>query len=154
MQLAATRIITDDVDALVAFYERVTGVAAVRLHPLFAELRTESATLAIASSATVPLLGENAAEASANRSVILDFLVDDVDAVHLALHDVVDVFVNTPTTMPWGNRSLLFRDPDGNLVNLFAPVSADTRRPSPRGWPTGTSSTCPTAPASASASSR
>jgi hypothetical protein len=24
-----------------------------------------------------------------------------------------------PTTMPWGNRSLLFRDPDGNLVNLF-----------------------------------
>ena len=21
--------------------------------------------------------------------------------------------------MPWGNRSLLLRDPDGNLVNLF-----------------------------------
>ena len=21
--------------------------------------------------------------------------------------------------MPWGNRSILFRDPDGNLVNLF-----------------------------------
>jgi hypothetical protein len=27
--------------------------------------------------------------------------------------------------MPWGNRSTLFRDPDGNLVNLFTPVSAD-----------------------------
>jgi hypothetical protein len=26
--------------------------------------------------------------------------------------------------MPWGNRSLLFRDPDGNLVNFFTPVSA------------------------------
>jgi hypothetical protein len=25
--------------------------------------------------------------------------------------------------MPWGNRSLLFRDPDGNLVNFFAPLS-------------------------------
>ncbi len=25
-----------------------------------------------------------------------------------------------PTTMPWGNRSTLFRDPDGNLVNLFS----------------------------------
>jgi hypothetical protein len=22
--------------------------------------------------------------------------------------------------MPWGNRSTLFRDPDGNLVNLFS----------------------------------
>ena len=24
-----------------------------------------------------------------------------------------------PTTMPWGNRSTILRDPDGNLVNLF-----------------------------------
>ncbi|GMA26544.1 hypothetical protein GCM10025864_43030 [Luteimicrobium album] len=29
-----------------------------------------------------------------------------------------------PRDMPWGNRSLLLRDPDGNLVNLFAPVDA------------------------------
>ena len=35
--------------------------------------------------------------------------------------DVRDV-VQEPTTQPWGNRSLLFRDPDGNLVNLFTPV--------------------------------
>lgn len=27
--------------------------------------------------------------------------------------------------MPWGNRSLLFRDPDGNLVNFFTPISAE-----------------------------
>jgi hypothetical protein len=25
--------------------------------------------------------------------------------------------------MPWGNRSLLFRDPEGNLINIFAPVT-------------------------------
>jgi catechol 2,3-dioxygenase-like lactoylglutathione lyase family enzyme len=128
MQLAATRIITDDVDTLVAFYEQVTGVAAVRLHPLFAELRTGSGTLAIASSSTVALFGADAGEAPANRSVILDFLVDDVDAVYPALQDVVDVFVNPPTTMPWGNRSLLFRDPDGNLVNVFTPATADARQ--------------------------
>jgi hypothetical protein len=30
-----------------------------------------------------------------------------------------------PTTMPWGNRSLLVRDPDGNLVNFFAPVTPE-----------------------------
>ena len=34
-------------------------------------------------------------------------------------------FVNEPTTMPWGNRSLLLRDPDGNLINLFTPVTPD-----------------------------
>jgi hypothetical protein len=25
--------------------------------------------------------------------------------------------------MPWGNRSLLLRDPDGNLVNFFTPAT-------------------------------
>ncbi len=124
MQLAATRIITDDVDTLVAFYERVTGVAAARLHPLFAEVRTDTGTLAIASSATIPLLGENAAAPRANRSVILDLLVDDVDATYATLQGVVETFVNEPTDMPWGNRSLLFRDPDGNLINVFTPASA------------------------------
>lgn len=127
MQLAATRIITDDVDALVAFYEEVTGITAERLHPMFAELRTASGTLAIASSATVPLLGVDAAEARANRSVILDLLVDDVDETHKTLRDVIEVFVNEPTDMPWGNRSLLARDPDGNLINFFTPVGGSSR---------------------------
>ena len=127
MQLAATRIFTDDVDALVTFYETSTGISATRLHPLFAELRTVSGTLAIASSATVPLLGDDVAEARANRSIALDFLVDDVDATYKALRDVVDTFVNAPTDMPWGNRSLLVRDPDGNLVNFFTPISGAAR---------------------------
>lgn len=125
MRLAATRIITDDVDRMVAFYERVTGVTAARLHPLFAEVRTDTGTLAIASSATIPLLGENAAAPRANRSVILDLLVDDVDAIYATLQGVVETFVNEPTDMPWGNRSLLFRDLDGNLVNVFTPITAD-----------------------------
>jgi hypothetical protein len=28
--------------------------------------------------------------------------------------------------MPWGNRAMLFRDPDGNLINFFSqPASAE-----------------------------
>ena len=127
MQLAATRIITDNVDELVSFYEAATGITAERIHPMFAELRTPSGTLAIASSATVPLLGDHAAEAGANRSIILDFLVDDVDNVYSGLQETVDVFVNEPTDMPWGNRSLLVRDPDGNLINFFTPLDDSTQ---------------------------
>ena len=49
----------------------------------------------------------------------------DVDRDYERLAAVVGEFVQKPTTQPWGNRSLLFRDPDGNLINLFTPVTAD-----------------------------
>ena len=49
----------------------------------------------------------------------------DAEYERLRQH-VVDV-VTMPTTMPWGNRALLFRDPDGNLVNLFTPVTDEAR---------------------------
>jgi catechol 2,3-dioxygenase-like lactoylglutathione lyase family enzyme len=126
-QLASARIFTDDVDALSAFYKRITGLTANRLHPLFAELQTKLGTLAIASTRTVPLLGDGAAEPRANRSVSLDFLVGDVDAIYPRLGEVVTEFVNQPTGMPWGNRSLLFRDPDGNLINFFTPTTDAAR---------------------------
>ncbi|MFF7329811.1 VOC family protein [Streptomyces sp. NPDC008150] len=121
------RVITADVARLVGFYERVTGVRAVWSTEDFAELRTASATLAVASTRTVPLFAPGAAAPGDNRSVILEFLVDDVDAVHANLAGLVDDVVQKPTTMPWGNRSLLFRDPDGNLVNFFTPVSEAAR---------------------------
>ncbi|GAA5180152.1 VOC family protein [Rugosimonospora acidiphila] len=123
MNFVSIRIITSDVARLVDFYERATGVRANWSNQDFAELSTTSATLAIASTRTVPLFAPDAARPAGNRSVIIEFLVDDVDSVHQSLTGFVDDFVNEPTTMPWGNRSLLFRDPDGNLVNFFTPVS-------------------------------
>jgi catechol 2,3-dioxygenase-like lactoylglutathione lyase family enzyme len=119
MDFVSIRVITADVTRLVTFYERATGLRANWATDDFAELRTASATLAIASTRTVP----GAAHPAENRSVIIEFLVDDVDAVHQRLAGFVADFVNEPTTMPWGNRSLLFRDPDGNLVNFFTPVT-------------------------------
>ena len=120
---AATRIFTADVDGLITFYERITGVTPDRLHPLFGEISTTRGTLAIASTETVPLLGAGCAESGANRTVSLDFLVDDVDTLLPALRNVVTDFINEPIDLPWGNRSLLFRDPDGNLINFFTPTT-------------------------------
>ena len=120
MNLASIRIITDDVDRVARFYEAVTGITATRPAPVFAELRTPSGTVAIANAATVAMLGENAPKAASNDSIIIEFLVTDVDAEFARLEQVLDDVVLAPTTMPWGNRSTLFRDPDGNLVNLFS----------------------------------
>ncbi|OMC23281.1 VOC family protein [Mycobacterium colombiense] len=127
MKFISTRIITADVGRLVGFYEIVTGVSAIWSNELFAEIPTPIGTLAIGSDQTVPLFGSGSAEPAANRSAILEFIVDDVDAEYERLRERVDEVVTTPTTMPWGNRALLFRDPDGNLVNLFTPVTKDAR---------------------------
>lgn len=120
MNLASLRIITHDVDRLARFYETVTGTAAARPAPVFAEIRTAAGTLAIASTATVAMLGDHAPKPASNDTIIIEFFVDDVDAEFARLHDELDDVVLEPTTMPWGNRSTLFRDPDGNLVNLFS----------------------------------
>lgn len=123
MNFVSIRIITGDVARLVDFYERATAVRANWYNEDFAELRTTSATLAIGSTRTVSLFAPGSAGPGDNRSVIIEFLVDDVDSVYERLTSFVDDFVNEPTTMPWGNRSLLFRDPDGSLVNFFTPVT-------------------------------
>lgn len=127
MKFLSTRLITADVERLVSFYEKVTGVSAVWGNELFAEIPTPVGALAIGSDKTVPLFGEGSAEPAANRSAIIEFIVDDVDAEYERLVGHLDDVVTEPTTMPWGNRALMFRDPDGNLVNLFTPATDAAR---------------------------
>lgn len=125
MNFASIRIITDDIDRLVDFYQQVTGMAAERPAPVFAEFVMPACTLAIGHTSTAQLFGADSVVAASNRTVIMEFRVSDVDAEYVRLQPVVEDWVQEPTTMPWGNRSILFRDPDGNLVNLFQPVTED-----------------------------
>lgn len=123
MNLTSIRLIVRDLKQLVAFYEALTGLTARWLNDDFAEIPTPGCTLALGSERTVKLFAEGAARAAANQTAIVEFMVDDVDAVFARIAGVATEVVQPPTTMPWGNRSLLVRDPDGNLVNLFAPVT-------------------------------
>ncbi|MBU8898065.1 VOC family protein [Corallococcus sp. M34] len=123
MNLCSVRLIVRDIKTLVAFYEAVTTLPARWLSDDFAEIRTPACTLAIGSERTVKLFAEGAARAADNHTAIIEFLVEDVDAAFVRLGGAVTELVQSPTTMPWGNRSLLIRDPEGNLINLFAPVT-------------------------------
>jgi catechol 2,3-dioxygenase-like lactoylglutathione lyase family enzyme len=125
MDFVSIRLITGDINRLVDFYETVTGVRAVWGNQDFAEVRTPHGTLAIGSTRTVALFAPGSARPADNHTAIIEFLVNDVDKLYEQLTGSVDDFVNTPTTMPWGNRSLLVRDPDGNLVNFFTPVTPE-----------------------------
>ena len=120
MHFASVRIITNDVARAAEFYERLLGSTAERPAPQFAVFRASTGTLAIGAASTVPVPGL----ADSAGGVIVEFQAespDTVDAAYESLRNGTTDLVQPPTDMPWGNRSLLVRDPDGNLVNFFAP---------------------------------
>jgi predicted enzyme related to lactoylglutathione lyase len=126
MNFVSIRIITADIKRLTHFYEQITGIPVTMYTEEFGELKTNAGTIAIGSTRTLQVFGGAIARAAENHSVILELQVDDVDAKYSKLSGVIgNSLVQAPTTMPWGNRSLLFRDPDGNLVNFFTPVTAE-----------------------------
>jgi uncharacterized glyoxalase superfamily protein PhnB len=122
MKFASTRLVARDIKNLVGFYEKVMNKKAEWLVPTFAEIVTPAATLAINTAETVALFKEGSAEACSNRTAILEFQVDDVDAEFARLKAEVQVVLE-PKTMPWGNRAAQFRDPEGSLVSIYTPVT-------------------------------
>jgi predicted enzyme related to lactoylglutathione lyase len=125
MNFVSIRIITTDIKRLARFYEQITGISVTMYTEDFGELKTPACTLAIGSTRTLQLFGGDVARPADNHTAIIEFRVDNVDHEYERLKKVFSEFVQEPTTMPWGNRSLLFRDPDGNLINFFTPVSAE-----------------------------
>ena len=127
MKFASTRLIAADIKAMVAFYEMVTGQTAEWLAPVFAEIVTPAATLAIGSAETVTLWKEGSAEPGANRTAYIEFQVDDIDAEYDRLKDKVQL-VYELKTMPWGNKTFQFRDPEGMAVSLYMPATEAARK--------------------------
>ena len=131
MDFVSVRVITHDVERLATFWEQVTGLPATRPLPVFAELRTPTGTIAIAAPVTLAMLGDTAPVPGPNRSMTVDLLVDDVDAtwerVKGLVPQTIPEIVLEPADMPWGNRSMILRDPDGGLVNLFTPVTSEAK---------------------------
>lgn len=118
MKFAQARIVTNDVRGLTRFYEEVTGMTPSG-DDRYVEFHAGGPTIAISSQHMIDLSSAGATTPRANRSMILDFEVEDVDAERARLQTIVREFVLEPTTQPWGNRAMLFRDPDGNLINMF-----------------------------------
>lgn len=125
MNLASLRIISPEIKRLVQFYEKVTNLSARWYTEDFAEINAANCTLAIGSTRTLGLFGKDLIQTGYNSSVIIEFRVANVDEQYEKIKDLLGEIIQEPTTMPWGNRSLMFRDPDGNLINFFTPVTAD-----------------------------
>jgi len=122
--LINTCLISKDVRTLAAFYRQILKAEPQFDNGNYVEFRTGVGVLAIFDAAAQEKYIPGSAIGGANRSVVLEFRVDDVDAEYARLQGVVKDWVKPPTTQPWGTRSIYFRDPDGNLVDFFAVAKA------------------------------
>jgi uncharacterized glyoxalase superfamily protein PhnB len=110
-----------DVTKLTRFYANVSQSKAEIVSSGYVQFQSEACEgSAIVELASTRAYGEGVAESGANRSVILDFEVDNVDAEYERLQESVSDWVMPPKVMPWGARAIVFRDPDGNLVNMYS----------------------------------
>ncbi len=122
MNFASVRLVTNKFEDLVQFYQNLSTVEPSHLAEGFAQIHFNGVVLAISDEKLVRLHNNGLAVAASNRSAILEFQVDDVEAVLLRMRDAEVVM--PITLMPWGNTSLLIRDPDGSLVNIFSRPSS------------------------------
>ena len=124
MRLVQIRIVTQDVPALATFYQELTRIAPEGSDE-YVEFNLEGgAALALCSKRSADLFGGRAAATASNRSVVFDFQVPDVDLERKRLASFIPEFILEPTNQPWGNRSMIFRDPDGNLINFFTVIDS------------------------------
>lgn len=120
MELTHTSIITAQVEELKTFYKDVLCMAPSFESAKYVEFEIGKGKLSLFDQNEHDLLAYNSAEPKSNRSVMIEIHVEDVDREYERLVQRGIEFVKGPTTQEWGNRSIYFRDLDGNLINFYS----------------------------------
>jgi catechol 2,3-dioxygenase-like lactoylglutathione lyase family enzyme len=121
-EYVGVRYIVDDVRAAIDFY---TGHLGFELNtdaaPAFADVIRGRLRLLLSGPASSGARATPADAATAGRNRI-HLIVDDLDATIERLRGAGQVFRSDLVTGP-GGRQILLADPDGNLIELFAPAA-------------------------------
>jgi len=121
MEFLGICLITKNVPALAEFYSKVIGVKAEG-DETYAVLKIKGAGLSIFSEEGMEKWAQNSMQGAGSGNFTLAFKVEDVDAEYKRLKGMGIEFVKLPTTHPWGERSLWFRDPDNNIIDFTRSV--------------------------------
>ena len=122
MELVQARLVTEDVTGLAGFYAGLVG-AKVALNEYYVEVPAGPASVGFSKRKFTEYGPDRLAcpgPPGPPGEVILDFRVGDADAEYRRIEALGVDWVLRPVTQPWGSRSMVFKDPEGNLVNVFS----------------------------------
>ena len=132
MKMYSVRLLVNDFTACFRFYQRVLG-----LEPVWGDQDGPYADFRAGGDVMVALFKRDLmAEAVGTQGLpksapsqdksLVALQVDNVDETYDRLSQAGVGFVNEPKDYPgWTIRAVHLRDPDGNLVELFAPLARE-----------------------------
>jgi predicted enzyme related to lactoylglutathione lyase len=127
LELAQVRFVSIAIEPLAAFYAALLGIS-VPLNEHYLEMPAGPASIGFSQVGFTEDCGPHAGPPTSlppqQREIILDLIADDIDAEHARIDALGVSWVMPPTTQPWHRRSMIFRDPQGHLIN----VSSSTTR--------------------------
>lgn len=124
-KIALITVLTDDVDRLKNFYNKVLGFPIQSDLDKYVEFNSKGVRFALCKRSVMK-------EATGNRDYDnqprghqfeLAFPVDSPEEVDSAYDHIITngaKAVKNPSNMPWGQRTAFFADPDGNIHEIFA----------------------------------
>jgi catechol 2,3-dioxygenase-like lactoylglutathione lyase family enzyme len=117
-----TVVFARDMAAMRRFYEGVLGFPVAReLSPKWIEYRLGGNTLALAAP-TRTAADASTPAGSASLQLAFKVSVAEVDQCARELVRQGVELLSPPTNQSFGHRTLFFRDPDGNLLEIFADI--------------------------------
>lgn len=123
MKLAYIRLLVRDFDSCVAFYRDTLGfpVSILAEHAKFAEFDTGETALELYDRAMMAeVVGTGLVVGGETDRMLLTLQVEDVDEAYESLRAKGVRFEEPPGDREsWSARTAYFRDPDGNLIELF-----------------------------------
>jgi len=130
LRYAFTRLLVRDFPACFRFYRDALGFAVAygEVTGVYADFQTGEVTIALFDRGQMAeAVGTSALPATATGQdiVALCFAVENVDQTCEDLRAKDVAFVTEPQDRPeWMIRTAHFRDPDGNLLEVFSPLPA------------------------------
>jgi len=121
MKFIGICLITDDVDRLVAFYSRVLQRSAAG-DSTHAEFNLDGLGLAIYSRQGTEQMAPGSTQGAGQGGFTIILEVEDADAECARITALGIPLLKPLASYPWGARAFWFRDPDGNIVDIFSRI--------------------------------